>query len=556
MVPFLQGQEAESNLSKAYLEGLDLRERLALKKAAGKLGAQNYFAGYEGVPGAERPAALLEGWQTASPEAMAKLEELYATPFKQDRQAELAGKTETARETARLSVQEPFFARQRARMAGLIPQNAMTSRLTGETSSSPAVEEPAQTAGMGEDLTGQSGIQETMGFGPQGIDWHLTGKSQLEQQQMRDDIIAKREATKQAKLNYQQKGIQEATQNLQQTDAAIRATNEGIAKHLFEPASEGPRQLQLLHQKLLQQQRDLSAAMQHETAPVTPEMPIPATEPNPELAGYDPQGELTRLPAAPSRRMPSQAQAPAPHQAPAPQPSPSMTAGMTDLDTSEINKAGLLAKMKDARDFTNLSIKDAQTAQRVKPLLKELHSLVMTDDRGYPSLEGIWGASNVLSLSPANARIKNLNDAIMSALVKEGQSGLNNTVVEKLMSGAQVPGLFSDAQLNRIKSSVLMSAGEHALKAPGFLEAWAKAHNGTLEGAQTMWDDYIEHNQRYTWDKSASGVVTGNTRTNLMEPKEWVALREQNRLKVVPPLANGGTPEIYVRQPNGKLLQR
>lgn len=504
-----RGQQVEQSLAQAQLEGMSLRERLALKKAAGAMGSQNYFAGYEGVPGAERPDYLKEAWAGSDPTEAAKLEAMVAEPFKIQRGIQTAGLTEAAKKEADSNAMVKTIERIRAQIP-LSKRNAINNRLTlsGESS----VGAPTET--QADDGGDFSGTSETLTIDPiKGLVWNQRNMSEAERQDYLSKIGGRREEAALGKKKFTQDDIQNAHANLLRTREQYQAALAAEAQHKGDPALT-----QALKGQLMQQQQGLDAL-----ARGTAQAPL-----NPTSAMSAPP-----VVAEPIRRK----------------------GELTDLDLAEVNKEQLSGQIKDARKLVQSAIVDSETARRTTPLLRELHDLVMTNEKGYPSLEGIWGVSNVLALSPSNARIKNLSDAIMSSLVKDGQSGLNNTIVEKLMSGAQVPGLFSEPQLNRIKSSVLMSAGELYQKAPGFLEAWAKTHGGTLDGAQEMWNDYAEHNQRYTWDKDARGTVTGHRRDRIMEPKEWVSLRNSDSLIVNPPKANGGTPEIWILQPNKKYKQ-
>ncbi len=50
----MRGQQVEQGLAQAELEGEQLRDREAAKRAYGKMGSGKYFSGFEGVRGAER----------------------------------------------------------------------------------------------------------------------------------------------------------------------------------------------------------------------------------------------------------------------------------------------------------------------------------------------------------------------------------------------------------------------------------------------------------------------------------------------------------------------
>ena len=132
------GQQVEQNLAQAESEGLSWRERLAMKRASAAMGNQNYFAGYEGVPGAKRPDYLKQAYADADPAQAMQLEGMIAEPFKLNRAAEQAGKIEAARDAAKFGSFGSFVDSQRAKWMpqpppGATPgeKNEMTSRLEG-----------------------------------------------------------------------------------------------------------------------------------------------------------------------------------------------------------------------------------------------------------------------------------------------------------------------------------------------------------------------------------------------------------------------------------------
>lgn len=183
------------------------------------------------------------------------------------------------------------------------------------------------------------------------------------------------------------------------------------------------------------------------------------------------------------------------------------------------------------------------------PQIKALHNLVTTQNIGHPELDAIPGAASGLSLNRSNAQVKKLNEAIINMFAEPGQSQMMNTIVERQMQGAVVPGLFTEPQLNKINSSILMSNVEHLRNFPTFLEKWQKQHSGELTGAAEAWIDYTDHNRRYGYTTDARGNVTVKENKSVMVPETWQYLRDNKMVRAI-----GG--KLFVKQKDGAWLEK
>lgn len=206
-------------------------------------------------------------------------------------------------------------------------------------------------------------------------------------------------------------------------------------------------------------------------------------------------------------------------------------------------------KITAANKEIALAKSSAENSLKTLPLMRELHKIVTTENIGHPGLQEIPGSTSVLSLNRTNAQVKRLNDAIVASLAQPGQSQLWNTIIETQMRGAQVPGLFTEPQLNKIHSSVLLSATEQAQKFPSFLEKWQKTHDGTLTGATEAWIDYASHNPYYTYKKDARGNVTVTKEKHVIEPQTWQYLRENKMVRSI-------GDQTFIKQKDGSWVEK
>jgi hypothetical protein len=511
-----QGQQAEHALAQAEQEGLSWRERLALKRAAGQLGAQNYFAGYEGVSGAERPAYLKEAWQNTSPEQAMQLESLLAEPFKMNRAAEQAGKIEAAKKDALLDYTKKsmdyFYGLPDGQQAPAFGWNAFG--------------EMVQAPGSGVLLPGQvmagspataSPVERTFEITPQGPKFSVKRMSDFEQSMKVGQDTALRKGTEIAKTKEDREAQNQAFDHVRRLEQEKMKTQEMLQQNLLRP-EEAHADLVKLNQAQQAAKEELDALMRKQTPPVRTEA----------------------LAAQPSRPV----QSPVPVvQEPPPQ------GGLNYRDTQEIKKKSLEQQTTQANDAIEAARDYAMTAAQFHPRINDLVDLVIKEDLGHPALEGIYGAENALSLSRSNAQLKKLHDDVTNILIKPRQAQLMNTIIERQMISAGVPGLFTEPQLNKKAAVWLKSNNEHNMQLPSFLERWSASHQGTLDGAAEAWVDYTSHNPLYAIETDQRGRVTVKQK-QVLPPAQWQVLRDSNRIRISP----NGT--VRMQHPDGSWQDR
>lgn len=534
----LKGQQSADSLHQAQLRGMALRERLALKKAAGQLGSQNYFAGYEGVPGAERPDSIKDLWMNGDPDQAMKLEDFASQRFKLERGAEIAGKTEAARDAARndaqFNMEQRFEAAERAAAGetyGGNVGNEMNTRLfgsSGTTTPFPGTIFPL-VSGAVSPLAGLSATEKTREFGPQGYRYIRKTMSPFEQSMKMGEDTTRRETLDLAKAKEAREAPQVVTENIRHVTDQIKATQEAMQNHNVS-WGEGQQQVQQLQAELqgFRQQRD--AMIHGKTVPLAASPDVPGR--------------------GPARKTPPLVQSVQP-----PISSQSGRFVPNEKEMAELETQAMGHDKKEKLTESNLEIKkanqDALKTIESMPAMKELMSILQRTKVGHPELADIWGMTNLLSMNRDNAQVKRLNDALVSDLVGLGQSQMWNTIVETQMRGAKMPGLFTEPQLNRIFAATRMSVMEQAQKYPQFLEQWREdpRHHNTLTGASTAWIDYATYNPTYTYTKDQRGTVYINKKQDVMSPETWQTLREQNRIR---PIGD----EVFIKQHDGSWKKR
>jgi hypothetical protein len=197
---------------------------------------------------------------------------------------------------------------------------------------------------------------------------------------------------------------------------------------------------------------------------------------------------------------------------------------------------------------------DAHTTIAQIPKMDVMRKIFDKEEIGRPELEGIWGATNLLSMNRSNAQIKRLNEEMVSSLAGLGQSQLWNTIVETQMRGAKIPGLFTEPQLNRIQWATLRSTMDQQQKYPAFLEKWQTTHDGTLTGANDAWIDYATHNPSYAYTTDPRGTVLIKKMPSVIEPKVWMTLRSLGSVDTIP--QNAGPDKVYLKNKRGNWVER
>lgn len=509
----LQGQQSEQGLAQAELEGMSLRERQAFKRAAGQLGSQNYFAGYEGVPGAERPDFLKEAWASADPQQALQLEQLVAEPFKLNRQAEQAGKIEAAKKASDLQytkdLMDAFYTGPGAQEAMSQGQNAFGTLVQAPGS---GVLLPGHT--MSAPPVSPSATERNFEITPQGPKFGMKTMSPFEQSMKVGEDESRKAQTEQAKKTFQLNAYQNAVQNVRDAQATLKGLEEQVYA-----TGQGMESLGVARQDLIARRRELDQVMKQ----MQPNTAASSDAPPPLASQAGPTAPVS----APTRQ----------------------GAGLPGKIQQELTAKSLEQKATAANKEIDNARLGVEKVTKFLPQIKELHDLVTTQEIGHPALDSVYGAGNVLSLNRSNAQVKRLNEAIINMFAEPGQSQMMNTIVERQMQGAVVPGLFTEPQLNRINSAILLSNVEHLRNLPTFLEKWQQTHGGNLTGAADAWIDYTDHNRLYTHAKDARGNVTVKKQSKVPTPEAWQALRESGKVRDV----QGKT---FVKQSDGSWMER
>lgn len=521
----IRGQLAEQGLSQAELEGRALRDQLATRKAAAAMGSSNYFTGFDGVEGATRPEYLKELYASGDPEAAMKMEAMLAVPFTTARTIDTVGKTEEAKKSADMKVylnamrswmgDDPAGFKLAGGDGGESVPAGGGGIPVGEAPSIPGMAKPTSLAPI-PNLSRLSGDERSLKMGPQGPEFSVKSLSPFEKQIKIGEDQVRRVTAGIAGAKEQRETIQAAHDNVRKVSDEIQSVQKAMQNRDVE-WGEGQRQIQELSRNLQEfsKQRDalVSGGTPAESAPTS--YPISSSV------------------GAPISRSPT------------PGPTPQFTnkeQGTLDVQNRNEKITASNKEIVNARLGT-------EKVMKYKRQVQDLFDLVTKQDIGHPTLEGIPGAGNVLSLNRANAQVKKLNEAIINMFAEPGQSQMMNTIVERQMQGAVVPSIFTDPQLNKINAAVLRSNVEHLQNFPTFLEKWQKAHANTLDGAADAWVDYTDHNPLYTYSRNARGQVKVMENPHVLPIDKWQKLR-----------ATGGVRSIgdktFMRMDDGSWVEK
>ena len=239
-------------------------------------------------------------------------------------------------------------------------------------------------------------------------------------------------------------------------------------------------------------------------------------------------------------------QTPAPAAAPSLMPSPRATTPVTQAEPAAPPQSALPGKMQQQADQKQLEEKrtlagkeivnareHAQKLQQFKPQIKEIYDLVTRRSMGNPVVGNLPFGPTALSINRQNAQLKNLNEALTNMFAVPGQSQMMNTIIERQMQAAALPGLAVDPEQNKINAAVLRSNVEHLQQFPTFLERWQQTHGGTLDGATEAWIDYTEHNPAYLYASNKNGRVTVHENSHVVPLTRWLALRQSGRIRSI-----------------------
>ncbi|MDE2099301.1 MAG: hypothetical protein KGL39_18755 [Patescibacteria group bacterium] len=498
---FTLGQEGANSMAHAEEAGRTEAEREAFKRVAGRLGSQNYFAGYEGIPGAERPAAIKELWGT-NPEQAAQLEALYAEPFKVERDIRKMGQIEAAKKAADLEYNKNLMRE----FLGSEPGQAAMAQMPGAAPQAESAPAPGGDVMPSRTTTPFSATERSLEIGPTGPKIGLKTLSPFEQSMKQGEDTARRESTKLAKAKESREALQQAHDNVR----TIRAQMQTVTKDMQNrdmPWEEGRARLGQLQQDLADAtaQRDqLLGRRGNEAAAPIVEPVAPASVPQPRAGA------------------------------------PAYTEKEQATLTNKNREERLTAANKEIVGAREHALK----IQQYMPQVKEIFDLVTKHDVGHPELEGVPMAQNALSLSRTNSQVNKLQQALTNMFAQPGQSQMMNTIVERMMQAAAVPSLFTDPQLNKANAASLRSNVEHLRNLPTFLEQWSAKHGNTLDGATEAWLNYVQSNPYYLTTKAKNGEVKVTENPHIASFKDWVNG------------ARGINGRVFMPQPNGTWRER
>lgn len=512
LVGVIQGQHIEQGLAQAELEGKALREREALKRAAASMGSQNYFAGFEDVPGAERPEYLKELYGSGDPDQAIKMEALLAAPHLLEREIRKAGEIERAKKTADYDVYSKMFREFGGGGEGPIG-NAFANQLQGQGGGEvPSVPPSTGSAGDGPDISGVPDVETSMAITPYGPTITAKRMSPFEKAYKSQELNIHRRQAGIASDAEKRQSEQQAHDNVRKVTEQIQGVQKAMQSRDI-PWEEGRSQIEELRK-----QRDAFATQRDKL-----------------LAGG--------APAAP---------APAPVAAARPTTVTPTVVGPPKFTEKET--AGLAVKDKEEKlteankEIANARL-GAQKVMKFKRQVADIYDLVTKQDIGSPALEGIPGSENLLVMKRANAQVKNLKDALTNMFAEPGQSQMMNTIVERQMQSALVPGIYTDPQQNKKNAAILRSNIEHLEAFPTFLEKWRNTHDGTLDGAAEAWIDYTENNPLYTYTTDKRGRVTVNKTIDPIGADKWFSLRGSSGIRKI-------GDKTFIRMPDGSWREK
>lgn len=268
----------------------------------------------------------------------------------------------------------------------------------------------------------------------------------------------------------------------------------------------------------------------------------------------DGMAQMETAPEPPATLPSSKTGAAASGQSAAEAPAGSAPSASASPSFTEKEQAALSVKQREEKaSLANKEIEAArEQAKKIlayQPHINSLFDLVTQHDIGHPVAGAMPYGQEILSLSPQNAQVRKLNEALTNMFIVPGQSGANNTMAERLMTGAQVPGLATDPQQNKQLAAVFKSNAQHNLQLPNFLERWQRTHGGTLDGANEAWTEYVQRNPYYLATKDKRGRVTVKENNHVLPMDQWMQLKEAGRIRTV-------GPRTFVQEDDGAWTER
>lgn len=517
------GQMAADSQMAAILQRRQIEDILAEREAMALQGPN--FIGYPDVPA---PAWLQQLRKTGSPEAALRWEQLAAAPYTEQRQIELAGGIEAAKKQADYAAIKNYLTEflQVPEAQATVQASEAVAPETEEGVSAPPVA-----------LGGLPAVERTFEVGPQGPKVTMKQMSPFERGLAMDKQEMERKTHQLHVGKEHREAVDSETGHIRQIRTQIQAVQKQMEMREI-PRGQGLEQLKDLQEELRDHQAARESLLRRGSR--TPEAPkrVPDRTSSPVQKPVEREApqELSEAPPPPSTRVAAAAPVPA-VEGPAP----------TERERAEIaqkQRESVIATEKEKREIGNKEIAnarvDAMHLQGFNRPIQELYDLVTKHEVGSPVISRLglpWAApeagTTYLLSKPINAQVKNLSEQLTNAFAKPGQSQLMNTIVERMMQAAMVPNIANDPNQNRKNITVLRSNFDNLQQLPSFLESWAKAHQGNLEGATEAWLGYADNNPTYIYSESKNGKVTTRENPAYRPWKSWMEGIRKGTIKQV-----------------------
>ncbi len=524
------GQAYDAQSARAQRE----RERQALAQ----LGQGDLLLGFEDNPNAIRPDAVKALYNSGNPELALKGEALAAQPYLLDR--------EMARQRAMMGMEEERALRMlphEIERAKQLKQAEMATKMAAWKEMLPSMmgggARPANALARPSSLEGSAiPSQGVSGGGPQeefgkldqalmgtGLD-NLTGGSYETEFDLNRGPVMKYKGTSPLEDEKIRRELR-----LKGEDTYLNQ-----AKHREELRKNEVAELNKAHERIFtlsQARKDLAqrqatgdidpASAAQEMADLNAEL-AQAKAYRDELAGGKQPVTRQPAPAAPVPHAPPAAPAPRP-KATGQKPAQGIGAGLPYKMQQELQGKASAKKVELAQGAIESAHADASKFAMHMPTMQNLMNLLATKDIGNRLGQVPGGETALRMMSADNDNLQKWRNEMIDVLKKEGQSQLMNTLPELAIVSDMFPSVTNSPDTNRKAMVNVMNLAEATQAAPQFLENWAAEHGGTLDGARSMFREWMQKNPRYS-------AETQNGKVSMYEndpiPLEaWTKLRKR-----------------------------
>ena len=523
------------------------------RQALSDFGQGDQLAGYEGVPGAVRPAWLKQLYQT-NPTAALQVEQQVAAPFELDRQATKAVELEQAKLAASVNAWKPLMPDDPSGQAGPPqatgqPVNAFAAPL-GPPSSVGLVSEGGLTAPNGAALTNPSGAgsytdtlmgkglgsahrtKKTLKFslkhGPiveyEQIPEFEAEKARVDAAQKGRQVELEGQRTADILNNSRMAEVQRAHQrvyDLGQAMSALRASSEA--------GTRNPTAVLAELDDLMAQRKD--AIAYRDSLLKGKDVPAPASA---DLTPEE-KAQAAAVRAGQGRTRPGAVSPPSPSN-PNPVAAPPVGAGLPYKQAVEVQqeklKGGIAVQQqaqKEKMSIANKSIEDAHSAAlKAEGLQDSVNRMLGLVDKGMGStVMGAmpWGiGESIMAMGHDNKRLQSLNAQLVDLYKNEGQTKAFDTLPELKIVASRIPSLDKGEDQNREDMVSVVNLMDARRASGDFLEQWAHGHGGTLDGARGVLRGWMQHNPLYQ-------TAVKNGETSISKNQHYIPLDIWTRLR-------------------------